>query len=1003
MFGKNKILAVIVCTAGLAACELGGKIEPPAYTVVYNANGGGGEMGSSVHVYGTAKKLNANAFTREGYAFSGWAETPEGAVKYTDGQSVTNMTRTAGAAVTLYAVWNGNAYTVQYNANGGGGNMADSVFTYGVPQALRTNAFTRTGYVFAGWAASASGAVVYTDGHSVTGLTAAAGATVTLYAKWSGNSYTVIYNANGGTGTMANTAFIYGTAQNLRTNAFTRTGYAFTGWAASASGAVAYSDGQSVSGVTTTAGAAVTLYAVWSGISYTVAYNANGGIGSMANTAFTYDVAQNLPPNTFTRTGYAFVGWATSASGAVAYLDGQNVSGMTTTAGATVTLYAVWNGNAYTIVYNANGGGGNMTNSGFLIGMPQNLPLNTYTRTGYTFTGWAASASGAVVYTDGHSVTDLSTTAGATVTLYAVWSGNAYTVAYNANGGIGNMANTAFTYGTAQNLPLNTYTRTGYTFAGWAESASGAVAYLDGQSVSGMTTTAGATVTLYAVWNGISYTVAYNANGGIGNMANTAFTYGTAQNLRTNAFTRTGYTFTGWAKTPEGQIEYTNGQSVTNLTTTAGAAVTLYAVWGGNAYTVAYNVNGGTGTMANTAFTYDVPQNLRTNAFTRTGYTFTGWAKTSEGPAEYTNGQSVSNLTTTAGGTVTLYAVWSGISYTVAYNANGGEGEMEDSGFTYGTAQNLRANAFTRTSYTFTGWAASASGTAVYTDGQSVNNLTATAGGTVTLYAVWQPITIVPGATLAAKLDWLQTNALSNVNYIVEVSANETISSYNLSYSGRSNIGITMKGVGATRTVDLSTTGVMFLVGAGITLVLDSNITLRGQSYNGGPLVRVFSDGTLVMNNGSAVTGNTYSSASLSFGGGGVSVNGTFTMNGGTISGNTASGGGGGGVHVSNGTFTMSGGTISGNTASYSGGGVFVDYNGGTFTKIGGTIYGYSASDTNSNVVKYGSSVQNDRGHAVYAGNPVTIFSKRKETTAGPGVNLSFNGTNGTSSGVWDY
>jgi hypothetical protein len=93
----------------------------------------------------------------------------------------------------------------------------------------------------------------------------------------------------------------------------------------------------------------------------------------------------------------------------------------------------------------------------------------------------------------------------------------------------------------------------------------------------------------------------------------------------------------------------------------------------------------------------------------------------------------------------------------------------------------------------------------------------------------------------------------------------------------------------------------------------------------------------------------------------------------------------------------MSGGEISGNTSTASGGGVYVS--GATFTKTGGTIYGYSASDTvNSNAVKNSSNtVVNNMGHAVYASSVV-----RKETTAGPGVNLSFN-SNGSFSGAWDY
>ncbi len=152
--------------------------------------------------------------------------------------------------------------------------------------------------------------------------------------------YTVSYNANGGSGTMANTEMTVGTAANLRANAFTRTGYTFLGWSTSASATSAtYTDKQSVKDLAKSG--TVTLYAVWKPNTYTIIYNANGGSGSMANTAMTYDTAANLRANTFTRTDYAFIGWSTSASAStVTYYDKQSVKNLA--ASGTVTLYAVW-------------------------------------------------------------------------------------------------------------------------------------------------------------------------------------------------------------------------------------------------------------------------------------------------------------------------------------------------------------------------------------------------------------------------------------------------------------------------------------------------------------------------------------------------------------------------------------------------------------------------------------------------------------------------------------
>ena len=112
--------------------------------------------------------------------------------------------------------------------------------------------------------------------------------------------------------------------------------------------------------------------------------------------------------------------------------------------------------------------------------------------------------------------------------------------------------------------------------------------------------------------------------------------------------------------------------------------------------------------------------------------------------------------------------------------------------------------------------------------------------------------------------------------------------------------------------------------------------------------------------------------------------NGTFNMNGGSISGNTASRGGG--VYNGN-SFNMRGGTITGNTAREYGGGVY-----GSLAKTGGTITGYNSDPSNGNVVKDGEGVLARRGHAVYYSS-----DRRKETTAGPDVNLSSSNSNG-----WD-
>lgn len=145
-----------------------------------------------------------------------------------------------------------------------------------------------------------------------------------------------------------------------------------------------------------------------------------------------------------------------------------------------------------------------------------------------------------------------------------------YTVSYNANGGSGAPSTQTKWHGTALTLSSTKPTRTGYSFQGWATSASGSVAYAAGASY-----TANAAVTLYAVWKANTYPVKYNANGGSGAPSAQTKTYGKTLTLSSTKPTRTNYTFLGWATSASATTaKYAAGASYT-----ANAAVTLYAVW----------------------------------------------------------------------------------------------------------------------------------------------------------------------------------------------------------------------------------------------------------------------------------------------------------------------------------------------------------------------------------------------------------------------------------------
>lgn len=220
---------------------------------------------------------------------------------------------------------------VTFNANGGDRTMPAQSFEYNVSQRLNANEFVRDGYVFKGWTTSSNGSVVYSDSQSIS-----IRSDLMLYAVWEKASvsvmFNVMFNANGGT-VLESSHMVSGGSSIGALPTPTWAGHRFDGWYTAASGGTQIT-------ATTVPTADVTYYAHWTAISvhsYTVTFNANGGSGTMAAQAFTADVAQSLRANAFTRAGYTFAGWATSANGNVVYSDRQSIK-----ASVAMVLYAQW-------------------------------------------------------------------------------------------------------------------------------------------------------------------------------------------------------------------------------------------------------------------------------------------------------------------------------------------------------------------------------------------------------------------------------------------------------------------------------------------------------------------------------------------------------------------------------------------------------------------------------------------------------------------------------------
>ncbi|MBQ8290742.1 MAG: InlB B-repeat-containing protein [Clostridia bacterium] len=737
----------------------------------------------------TSYTLPESAYSLTGWRFIGWSTAADGDVVYADTQSVKNLT--VSDSITLYARWQANTYRVEFMSNKPAGATHDVTgitraitLTYDSAESLPSCTFELEGYSFDGWSTKSNGSeVLYINEQTLVNLTPVNGDVVVLYATWSECLYSIRFDKN--TPTNASSRVSGSMRQiscntidnfNLPSCEYTLAGWSFVEWNTLPDGSGdGYLDcAEIIANGFAQEGDTVCLYAIWQRNTYTVKFNSNKPVlasgevsGVIPAVEHTYDNESfyALPECGFTLTGWSFIGWSTSASGEVIYTDGYSVKNLATD--GDVTLYAKWQANSYSIIFNSNRP--SLASEDVL---KQISPINArydstldlpkgYSIKGWTFLGWATSADGGVAYDDEQSVKNLVT--GGSITLYAKWSANTYTVKFNANKPDlagkeveGHLASVIHTYDSesAYALPQNGYSLVGWEFLGWATSKDGEVAYSDMQSVKNLVTSG--SITLYAKWRANIYTVTFdknepaNASGNAeGGMLQVSQLYDsdTLYILPKCAYSLNGWSFRGWATSADGDVVYTDMQSVKNLATSGN--VTLYARWRANTYTVIFDSNKPScasgeisGQVNPVTVEYDKKFALSTG-YSLMGWSFVGWATSKDGVPEYDSMQSVDNLT--SGGSVTLYAKWQANTYTVYFDANkpssaSGEivGAVEPVVHTYDpeVPYTLEKCRLTLNGWSFRGWSNSKTGWPIYSDEASVKNLGSI--GSVTLYAIWE-------------------------------------------------------------------------------------------------------------------------------------------------------------------------------------------------------------------------------------------------------------------------
>ncbi len=455
----------------------------------------------------------------------------------------------------------------------------------------------------------------------------------------------------------------------------------------------------------------------------------------------------------------------------------------------------------YTITFNANDGTENPATTTQTFTYPSLTPVtlkaNTFSRSGYTFQGWAKSSiSSSAEYSDGAAVSFTGNT-----TLYAIWkNGNAssyaysYTITFHGNGGkTASGATTTTQMAEGNNRPVtitldaNPFSKDGCVFVGWSNINSPSMVYDDGATYSVYSNQ-----TFTARWSEVANapTLTLDANDGSGRTFTKTVSSGDKiffnKDAIYNTFKRDNFQLVAFNENAAGTgttYDY-DGLNGAKYYIELTSNKTLYGVWKEYPH-ITFNANGGKASDNSTEARqyqqgkidrslyswYFIPDNvassaasetvtLNENPFTRSGYVFKGWSENqSATSATYTDKQSVAAFINTAPNELTtnwngktLYAVWQKIP-TITYNMNGGSNTSSFSEDSITITTTIPSAKYSY--YTFQGWStSSAASAATYTAGSAYSGTE-----NITLYAVWKLGTIVNGQAISVARGKTETIA----------------------------------------------------------------------------------------------------------------------------------------------------------------------------------------------------------------------------------------------------
>lgn len=562
------------------------------YKLTFDVNKGSCSEASRMVKYDSTYGVLPTA-TRIGYTFAGWYTLENNGVKVTKD---TVMQSVHGE--TVYAHWNANSYNIRFDGNkASSGSMDAEYILYDETKPLAANAYKKTGYTFTGWNTKADGSgKTYHDEDNVLNL--ATNGVITLYAQWSANHYSVVFDRNHATGGVVGAvSMIYDQSRQLPANGFTRTGYQFDGWNTKADGSgQSYKDKAYVTNLAT--GGVTTLYAQWKPLTdtrYTV-YYAYEGIPGQQNTGWfetqrrgTTDTMVKPDLSMFAKTGF---------------ITPETEELKIKPDGSSEAFYT-FKRQQYTITVNDNDKKIKKWNAPKTAYYEEKVDVSFETNAGYQAAGITTDS---IALENATQTTAHFTMPASDITLTAKADPLKYTISYEMNHGTnsGN-AVTEYTYGDTIALPdASTMSLPGFVFDGWYTKES-----FDGEPVAHILPDTIGNKTFWAKWVSGNYKVTLDAQGGTikdGNV--TEYTYYTGAKLPTNVV-KDGYSFLGWwdgykTATEIGNMEYGDK--------------TYVALWADNSSTAYTYVDGNTVNLYDASQAVAMTETIDTK---NTGYYYT--------------------------------------------------------------------------------------------------------------------------------------------------------------------------------------------------------------------------------------------------------------------------------------------------------------------------------------------------------------------------------------------